>query len=163
MTKISRLPINPDKMLECINMLWSVMALMGSKDDVRLLFKDLFSHTELKMFAKRLAVARKLLAGCGYDEIIKELKVTDRTIAHINNILAEKGDGLRNAHTLLSHIEDVRIKKQTERIRNLSRPFKGTLPGSDVLPKMIGHGFVTALDKIDEIQKRRSAKKDLPM
>src|SRR3990167_1277963 len=98
MTKLSRKYLDTDKLGLYVNNLWSAFTLVDSKEDVKLLFRDLFTHTEYKMLAKRLEIARRVLNGQGYDQIIKQLSVTERTIANINNILAEKGDGFRNAH-----------------------------------------------------------------
>lgn len=61
MTKLSRRKIETNKMGEYINDLWSAFTLMDSKEKVRLLFKDLVTHTELKMWAKRLGVACRLI------------------------------------------------------------------------------------------------------
>lgn len=153
--------MDSERLAKCINELWSAVTLMESKEAVRLLFKDLFSHTEIKMFAKRLAVSRMLLNGLSYDEINKALKVTDRTIAHINNVLAEKGEGLRKAHLELNQIEKVKGEREHQRIERLSKTSSPKLPGQDVLPKIIGKGLSHSLKLIARKQKKRSAKMKL--
>ena len=45
--------------------------LMDTKEDVKQLVKDLFTHTEYKMLAKRLEIGRLLLAGSDYTTIEK--------------------------------------------------------------------------------------------
>src|SRR5437870_5351177 len=106
MPKLSKRPIAPEKFGHYVNSLWSAFTLMDSKEDVRSLFRDLFTHTEYKMFAKRLEVARRLLHGDSYQTIEEELKVTAPTIAKINNTLAERGEGLRKAEKKLASLED---------------------------------------------------------
>jgi uncharacterized protein YerC len=161
MTKISRIPMDPDKMGYLINDLWSAMTLMDSKQSVRLLFKDLFSHTEVKMFAKRLAVARRLLEGESYVVITRELNVTDPTIAHMSNILAEKGGGLRAAHFGLSKIEQGKRDREYGYEKQISEPFRDKMPGQDVLPKAIEWGIEKSVKAITKRRKKSSAKKKL--
>ncbi|MBI3952472.1 MAG: hypothetical protein HY336_00775 [Candidatus Doudnabacteria bacterium] len=101
MTKLSRLNLDPKDFGYYINNLWSVFTLIDKKEDIRLLFRDLFTHTEYKMFAKRLEIARRLLEGQTYEEISSDLKVTEHTIATVSNTLARDGKGLRVAHAKL--------------------------------------------------------------
>lgn len=98
MTKLSRRPVDPEKFGHYVNNLWSAFTLMDSKEDIRLLFKDLFTHTEYKMFAKRLEIARRLLESGSYLDIQKEMSVTANTVTRVSNVLSTKGDGLRKAH-----------------------------------------------------------------
>jgi len=134
---------------------------MDSKEDVRSLFRDLFTHTEYKMFAKRLEIARRLIEGQGYDQIIRELNVTERTIANINNILADKGEGLRKVHNRLSEIERKYRQKDAERIKRLSRALNPKLSGQDVLPRLVVESVKYAGRKIKQYNKRKSAIKEL--
>lgn len=144
-----------------VNNLWSGFTLMESKEDVKLLFRDLFTHTEYKMFAKRLEIARRLLDGEGYDAIIKQLNVTERTIANINNILAEKGDGFRKVHEKLSRIEQNYRTREAKRIERMSRAFKAELPGSKVLPALVAEGVKLAGRTITQYRKRSSIARHL--
>ena len=86
MIKVSRKYLDPKDFGHYVNNLWSAFTSMDTKEDVRLLFKDLFTHTEYKMFAKRLEIARRLIAGQTYEDITQALKVTSRTINAISNI-----------------------------------------------------------------------------
>src|SRR3989344_1717381 len=91
MTKLSKLRLDPKDFGLYVNNLWSAFALMDTKDDIRLLFKDIFTHTEYKMFAKRLEIARRLLEGQTYVQIKDDLKVTEHTIRTVSNILERDG------------------------------------------------------------------------
>ena len=121
MTKLSRRILDPKVFGHYVNNLWSAFTLMDSKEDIKLLFKDLFTHTEYKMFAKRLEIARRLFAKETYENIQKALNVTARTVTNINNILAEKGEGLRKAHEKLVSIEKDFLAMQRERTKNLEK------------------------------------------
>ena len=124
MTKLSRRILDPKVFGHYVNNLWSAFTLMDSKEDIKLLFKDLFTHTEYKMFAKRLEIARRLFAKETYENIQKALNVTARTVTNINNILAEKGEGLRKAHEKLVSIEKDFLAMQRERTKNLENHFR---------------------------------------
>lgn len=160
MTKLSRKYLSSDKMGYYINNLWAGFTLMDNKEDIRLLFRDLFTHTEYKMFAKRLEVARRLLDGELYIDIEKQLNVTERTIANISNILAEKGDGFRKVHWKLSEIEKSYREKRVRKTERMSR-LQANLPGSKVLPQVLGASLKYATQKFSQHSKRKSAKRML--
>jgi len=71
---------------------WTMIALLESKDEVRNFFKDLLSASESLMLARRLQIAKLLLAGWGYDRIEEKLKTGPTTIASVHRWL-ESGFG----------------------------------------------------------------------
>ena len=121
MTKISRKPVDPELMSSYVNNLWSVFAMIKGKDDIKLLFKDLFTHTEYKMFAKRLEIARRLLEGETYESIMDHLKVTERTISAVSNILERAGQGFRLASQKIEQIEKEFQRNRANRQNRLER------------------------------------------
>lgn len=74
---------------------WEAVAVLRDRNETQVFLRDLLTHTEIKMFAKRLAIAKMLLEGRDYETIEEELRVTPGTIARINNLLAEGGEGFR--------------------------------------------------------------------
>lgn len=72
----------------------SLSCVKNSTEAARI-FSDLLSPPELDMLAKRLAIARLLIAGVHYQKIMKELKVSNSTIARVNFWLQESGEGFR--------------------------------------------------------------------
>ena len=163
MTKVSRKPLDPEKFGHYINNLWSAFTLMDSKADVRLLFKDLFTHTEYKMFAKRLEIARQLINGESYENIQKALNVTSGTVGRVSNILTEKGEGLKQAHKKLNELENKYLKLQQEKTKNLQNPFRQRMKNyqKTVLGETLKAGAI-ALDRtISKTLKRRTAEKKL--
>lgn len=165
MTKLSKRKLDSEKLGHFINNLWSAFTLMPAKEDIRLLFKDLFTHTEYKMFAKRLEIARRLIAQETYKDIQKKLSVTSRTVTVINNILAEKGQGLRKADEYLRKIEDGYLKNQKEKTKNLENPFRAKVRGhfKTVLGEGIKAGIISLDKTISKKIKQSSAKKQLPV
>ncbi|MBX4204653.1 MAG: LuxR C-terminal-related transcriptional regulator [Candidatus Doudnabacteria bacterium] len=112
MTKLSRKPLSNEKLGLLVNNIWLAFLSMKTKEEMRVLFRDLFTHTEYKMLAKRLEVARRLIDGEHYEEISRELNISEKTIAHVSNILAQKGEGLRKAHNNLKGLEQ-KFRKKT--------------------------------------------------
>lgn len=161
MTKLSKKYSDPANFGHYVNNLWSAFTLMDSKEDIRLLFKDLFTHTEYKMFAKRLEIARRLVASQSYEEIMKALNVTSHTITNINNILANKGEGLRKANDKLVDLERSYQRKRDERQALLERETRKKLSAETVLPNLLKAGVTGADRVIGKIIKQRSAKKEL--
>lgn len=159
MTKISRKPVDPKNMGFYINNLWSAFTLMDNKDEIRLLFKDLHTHTEYKMLAKRLEIARRLLEGDTYESIMEHSKVTERTISNISNILERAGEGLRIAHRKLLLLEkDYQLRREEKQAR-LERRARRKLPAETFLADAILSGGGAILDTISKKVKKNSAKK----
>ena len=64
-----------------------MIALLETKDEVRSFFKDLLSATESVMLARRIQIAKLLLAGWGYDRIEKKMGTGPTTIASVHRWL----------------------------------------------------------------------------
>ncbi|MBI4050792.1 MAG: hypothetical protein HY396_02340 [Candidatus Doudnabacteria bacterium] len=97
MTKVSRKPLSPEELKEIEDQFWQVVANLKSPREAKVFFGDLLTHTERKMLSKRLQIARMLLEKKSYIVIGKRLRVTDVTIAKINNWLNIFGEGYRLA------------------------------------------------------------------
>lgn len=80
-----------------------------SVSDAALLLQDLLTKSEMKMLAKRLRIAKLLLAGMTYEQIEEDLYVGHSTVAKIAAWLAERGDGFRKV------IEKLPKKKDEEK------------------------------------------------
>lgn len=157
MTKLSRKYTDPVDMGLYVNDFWSALTLMESKEDIRRLVKDLFTHTEYKMLAKRLQISRMLLDGYSYDTIEKKLHVTPVTISRASNILAEKGDGLRKAHEMLTLLERKNLAKQREKTKNLENHFRQKTKMRTVGGTLIKVGLRALNKKVRRVLKTKSA------
>lgn len=161
MTKLSKLGLDPKDFGLYVNNLWTAFTLMDTKEDIRLLFRDIFTHTEYKMFAKRLEIARRLLEGQKYEQISDDLHVTQGTISQVSNILAQAGTGYRKAHEKLTDIEKSLQRKRAHYQDVLERRVRRKMPAEKVLPDLIVAG-AKALDKaLSKRTKYLSAKKEL--
>lgn len=87
-----------------------------SQREVTLLLRDLFTTKEIKNLAKRLRIAKLLLSGKKYDEIVDELHCSIGTIAKVRIWLDSEGEGLQRV-----------IMKLPKRTAKSGRP--GGIPG----------------------------------
>ena len=74
-----------------------INAIVGAKSvgEAALLLQDLLTKSEVKMLAKRLRIAKLLLAGMTYEEIETKIHVSHSTVAKIGAWLSDRGDGFR--------------------------------------------------------------------
>ncbi len=163
MTKVSRKPIDPQKFGQYVNNLWSAFTLMTSKEDIRSLFKDLFTHTEYKMFAKRLEIARRLLKQESYQSIQIELNVNAGTVGRVSNVLNERGDGLRQASRELDALGEKYWTRKREKTKNLENPFRQKLQRKTLLGTALKVGAREVDRVISRKFKQATAKKQLPL
>lgn len=78
-------------------------------NEAALFLQDLLTKSEMKILAKRLRIAKLLLAGMTYEQIETDLHVSHGTVAKIAAWLAERGDGFRKI------IEKLPKKKDEEK------------------------------------------------
>ena len=97
MTKVSRWALNQKEIRAIENEFWEIASKMKTAKMAELFFRDLLTHTERQMLAKRLQIAKMLLNKESYNVIKKTLHVTDTTIAKVNNWLKTFGQGYRLA------------------------------------------------------------------
>lgn len=111
MAKLSRIKLEPNKLGFFINNFWSLITLLENKDEVKNFLRALLTHTEMKMFAKRIQIAKMLIEGYKYQDIKNYTKVTNSTISRISNILENEGDGLKSAIGYLQKMEKERERE----------------------------------------------------
>ncbi|MDO8657470.1 MAG: Trp family transcriptional regulator [Candidatus Levybacteria bacterium] len=66
-----------------------------SLSDAALFLQDLLTRKEAQNLSKRLRIAKLLITGMTYEEIAKDIHVSNGTIAKIAIWLEERGDGFR--------------------------------------------------------------------
>lgn len=151
MTKISRIKLDPKHLGFFLNNFWNLITLLENKDQVKSFLKDLLTHTEMKMFAKRIQIAKMLLEGYNYQIIRNYVKVTDSTIARISNILGTEGNGLKIAISFLQKIESEIEKERMRASPNLKEKYP-----SYFLPEIIVNKISR---KIKDQKKKDSVKR----
>lgn len=87
MTKVSRIPLTKEELDRLITAFWRVLSVLRTPRDIETLLAGFLTHTEVKMFAKRLQIAKMLLVKKSYADISRTLKVTAVPIMRINNLL----------------------------------------------------------------------------
>ena len=83
MTHISRKKIKKEIADELADQFLTFLSLARTKQDARVLARELFSQTERVMFAKRLAVIVLLTRGYSFTQIEESLGVTRQTITRL--------------------------------------------------------------------------------
>jgi uncharacterized protein YerC len=154
MPKLSKRYLNENELAGYINNLWSVFTLLSTKDQVKMLFRDLFTHTEYKMLAKRLEIARRLIDGQTYDEIANRIKVTSNTINAISNRLESNGEGFKLASSKLKKL--LESSKSTNR-KNIFPRYKG----APRISEMVQDGIKAVRTISRKVMKNSSASKKL--
>ncbi|PIR97094.1 MAG: hypothetical protein COT91_03255 [Candidatus Doudnabacteria bacterium CG10_big_fil_rev_8_21_14_0_10_41_10] len=150
MTKVSRKPFPDQKTGKFIEEFWRAVTLLETKDEVRAFSRDILTHTERQMLAKRLQIAKLLHQGADYVYIKKEVGVSDTTIGTVSRWLHEVGDGYRIA------IE--RLLASSKKKGKLPRLWKWD-PAAQLLVGVAALGVRSAYGKYKKVKKRGSASK----
>lgn len=83
--------------MKYLDLLWTSIAALKSRDEVKNFFKDLLSESESIMLSRRIMIAKHLLEGLTYDEIKVRLKVGDGNIAKVHDWLVSGFGGYEKA------------------------------------------------------------------
>ncbi|MDO8594898.1 MAG: YerC/YecD family TrpR-related protein [bacterium] len=81
-SKPQRVPFKERQKL--LSEFWKAVFLMETVEETRSFFKDLLSETEEVMLARRLKIAKLLLAGKSYETIGKTMHTGASTIASVH-------------------------------------------------------------------------------
>src|SRR3990167_9631390 len=109
MPKISRIYLNRNLEKATINLLIDCVTLLESKEEANSFLRELLTSVELRMLAKRVAVAKMLSDGYDYQTIRSYLKVTDTTIATVNKVLKY---GSTTFTTILNRIREIEKERE---------------------------------------------------
>lgn len=93
-----------------LDLLWTSLSLLSTKEKVSLFLDDFLTPTEKIMLAKRLAIAFMLMKNYDYPSINERLKVSDQTIWNIKTNLKYKGRGYKKT------IESIMNKEKWEKL-----------------------------------------------
>lgn len=78
-----------------IDLFWTSISSLSTKERVSLFLDDLLTPTEKVMLSKRLAIAFMLIKGYSYPVINNLLRVSDSTIWNVKANLTFKGKGYK--------------------------------------------------------------------
>jgi TrpR-related protein YerC/YecD len=150
MPKVSKIKVDAANLNFFLNNFWSVVTLLEDKEQVKDFLKSLLTHTEMKMLAKRIQIAKMLLEEYKYKDIRGYVRVTDPTISRISNILENNGKGLKIAIKYLQKIETEADQKRM----NISSSIKKKYSIYFLPEKILAH----TQSKLKRSQKRNSVK-----
>lgn len=151
MTRLSSWKVEPEKMSLFLDDFWAAVASLETRDEVRRFFNEFLTHTERKMFAKRFQVVMMLLAGFDYTSIKNRVRVTDSTIAKMNNWIEENRQSLIGVGQKILSLK----RQKEEKFREGS---KGHLRG-DLLSSVASELADSALRTLAKRKKRASIAK----
>lgn len=97
MTKVNPRNLDSNSKMKYLDLLWTSIAQLETRDEVKNFFKDLLSESEAVMLARRIEIAKRLLEGESYGQINSEMKVGSDTIAKVQNWLISGFGGYEKA------------------------------------------------------------------
>ena len=117
MSKVNPRKLDSNSKIKYKDLLWTSIAQLETRNEVKQFFKDLLSESESIMLARRIEIARRLLEGESYDNIAKELKVGKDTIGRVQGWLASGFGGYEKAVGGFNK----ELKKRFKGSRNIER------------------------------------------
>ena len=97
MSRVNPRKISSDAKMKYLDLLWTSIAKLETREEVKQFFKDLLSESEAIMIARRIEIAKRLIEGDSYDKIAGELKVGMDTIGRVQQWLASGFGGYEKA------------------------------------------------------------------
>lgn len=83
---------NKDRM-KYLDTLYTAMASLKSREEIKNFLRDLLTESERIMLGRRILIAKKLLEGKLYSEIVEEMKVGMDTIMRVHRWLEDENSG----------------------------------------------------------------------
>lgn len=97
MPKVDPRSIDADSKMKYLDLLWTSIAQLETREETKKFFKDLLSESESIMLARRIEIAKLLMEGKSYDAIAQELKVGMDTINRVQRWLISGSGGYEKA------------------------------------------------------------------
>ncbi|MBI2195887.1 MAG: hypothetical protein HYU48_02480 [Candidatus Levybacteria bacterium] len=123
MAQVSKRYISEKVEERILDLFWTSLSMLSTKQEISLLLDDLLSPTEKLMLSKRLAIAFMLIKGYNYPSINNKLKVSDPTIWNVKMAFQYKGKGYKTAIDKI--IKREKMKKFWE---DLDKLFEQVIP-----------------------------------
>lgn len=97
MARVNPRNLDSEDKMKYLDLLWTSVAQLETRDEVKQFFKDLLSQSEAIMLARRIEIAKQLLEGNSYDKISTNLRVGQDTIARVQRWLTSGFGGYEKA------------------------------------------------------------------
>ena len=98
--------------------MWTSAAALRGREEVKNFFKDLLSESETVMLGRRLVIAKELLEGKTYQEIMTAYHVGKATIGAVQHWLTSGFGGFEPAIERYAREWDKRAKQKEENIKS---------------------------------------------
>jgi TrpR-related protein YerC/YecD len=100
-----------------LDTLYTAMSSLKSKEEMKSFMRDLLTESERVMLGRRILIAKMLLEGKIYAEIVQEMKVGMDTIMRVHRWLEDENTGYEKAIKELNQSLKIR-KEKVEKYRN---------------------------------------------
>ena len=97
MSRVNPRNISSNARMKYLDLLWTSIAKLETREEVKHFFKDLLSESEAIMIARRIEIAKRLMTGDSYSKIANELKVGMDTIGKVQQWLTSGFGGYEKA------------------------------------------------------------------
>ncbi len=97
MSRISPRTLNPNEKVKYLDLLWTSIAGLENRQEVKNFFKDLLGEGEAIMLSRRITIAKMLLEGETYQKIVDELGVGIDTVNRVSQWLNSGFGGYEKA------------------------------------------------------------------
>ncbi len=110
--------LDSNSKMKYLDLLWTSIAQLETRDEVKQFFKDLLSESEAIMLARRIEIAKRLLEGESYDNIANKLGVGKDTIGRVQEWLTSGFGGYEKAINGF----DKALEKRFKNPKNINKP-----------------------------------------
>lgn len=120
MGKIKPKSVPNKELYKLLDEFYSIVTLLESKEEVKNFFKDLLSISEALMIARRIQIAKMLMAGHSYETIRSEIGAGLTTIGNIQRWLDAGFGGYIQA---LGNLDKKLAEKEAKYAKSQNDPF----------------------------------------
>ena len=111
MARIDSRKVSQQDRMKYLDLLWTSIAELKSREEVKNFFKDLLSESESIMLSRHIMIAKYLLEGKSYGEIGELLGTGNSTVASVHRWLVDGFKGYENAIKKFGNVVDKRFSK----------------------------------------------------
>ncbi|MCK4892289.1 MAG: hypothetical protein KAS78_06495 [Candidatus Pacebacteria bacterium] len=97
MSKVNPRKLEPKSKKNYLDLLWTSISRLKTRNEVEQFFKDLLSESEAIMLARRIEIAKCLLKGESYNSIADKLEVGKDTIGRVQGWIISGSGGYEKA------------------------------------------------------------------
>lgn len=122
MAKIKPKSVPNKKLYELLDEFYSIVTLLETKEEVKNFFKDLLSSSEALMLARRIQIAKLLVAGGSYDAV---REATGAGYATIGNVQRWLDAGFGGYIKALENLNDKIRHGEAQYAKSFNNPWDG--------------------------------------